>query len=129
MSTQTTTDRRTSTSRRTAVSATAVIAAAMTIAAAAAPASARPYDGPFPNPAKHPIAAWDTTWAAPAAVSRVGTQVVRCDTGEGNLGGAGRAAPTTLPQVTTCARATGPSSTPAPASAAMAHQLERDLLR
>lgn len=111
-------------STKTTITATTLIAATIGLLSAAAPASARPDDGPFPNPAKHPIAAWDTTWAAPAAVSRVGTQLVRCDTGEGNLAGAGKTAPTSLPQVTTCAR----TNHPAPAATA-AHQLEHDPLR
>lgn len=113
---------------RTAITASTLIAASIGLLSAATPAAARPYDGPFPNPAKHPVAGWDTTWAAPAAVARVGTQLVRCDTGEGNLAGQGMPAPTTLPQVTTCALARAGSSAAA-MSAASAHQLERDLLR
>jgi hypothetical protein len=43
--------------------------------------------------------------AAPA-VARIGGQIVRCDTGEGNLGGSEARAPLTLPEVTTCSHGT-----------------------
>lgn len=58
-------------------------------------------------------------------LARIGGQIVRCDTGEGNLGGAGAEAPLTLPAVTTC----NPSTPAGPGSAAQARQLEHDPLR
>jgi len=115
---------------RTTLTVTA-IAAAIAVGAAAALASARPDNDPFPGghstALNHtPAATWDTAWAAPSAVSRIGTQVVRCDSGEGNLGGAGTPAPATLPSITTCT----PASWTVPAvSAAVARQLEHDPLR
>jgi hypothetical protein len=65
-------------------------------------------------------------WRAAPAVARIGGLIVRCDTGEGNLGGAGVLPPLTLPEVTTC-NPGRPS--PAPASAYQARQLEHDPLR
>lgn len=63
--------------------------------------------------------------AAPA-IARIGGLIVRCDTGEGNLGGAGALAPLTLAEVTTCSPA---RPTPASALAQQARQLEHDPLR
>lgn len=62
--------------------------------------------------------------AAPVTVARIGTQIVRCDTGEGNLGGAGATAPLTLPVVSSCAPTN--VDTVAPASV---RRLEHDPLR
>jgi len=69
---------------------------------------------------------WAAAWqAAPVTVARIDNQIIRCDTGEGNLGGAGARAPLTLPSVTTCS----PSTAIASPSAEQARQLERDPLR
>jgi hypothetical protein len=57
-------------------------------------------------------------------IARIGAQIVRCDTGEGNLSGAGALAPLTLSDITTCSQAIPTSS-----SAAQARQLEHDPLR
>lgn len=64
-------------------------------------------------------------YPARLTLARIGGQIVRCDTGEGNLGGAGTEAPLTLPAVTTC----NPSNPGEPATAAQARQLEHDPLR
>lgn len=76
----------------------------------------------------HPDAGFDTgstrvSTTAPT-VARIGDQIVRCDTGEGNLSGAGALAPLTLTDITTCSPVT-----PTPPSAAQARRLEHDPLR
>lgn len=55
---------------------------------AATKACARTYDGLLPTPAERPVTGGDTTWTAPAAAARVGTRLLRCNTGESYLGGA-----------------------------------------
>ena len=65
-----------------------------------------------------------TVTSAPA-VARVGDQIVRCETGEGNLSGAGVPAPLTLTDVTSCR----PGATASNSSAGRARQLEHDPMR
>jgi hypothetical protein len=63
-------------------------------------ASARPNAG-IDTGSSHPASA-PRPVVSSLTIARIGTQIVRCDTGEGNLGGAGAAAPLTLPEVTSC---------------------------
>ena len=83
------------------------------------PASAHPDNGSIDTGSS-------ALWHAAPAVARVGGFIVRCDTGEGNLGGAGALPPLTLPEVTTC-NPGRPAE--APASAQQARRLEHDPLR
>jgi hypothetical protein len=116
--TATTTRRTARRTRRplTLLTAAGVAALALTCSSGT-PALARQGVGSEPG-----SAAWQP---APVTVARIDRQVIRCDTGEGNLGGAGARAPLTLPFVATC----NPSAPVAQASAAQARQLEHDLLR
>ena len=105
--------------RHTMSLATLTVLTGLALSGVATPATARPEVGPHPDQPQ-------TFPAAPPSVGRIGRQIVRCDTGEGNLGGAGVTAPATLPNITTCV----PASWVVPAvSAAAARQLEHDLLR
>lgn len=101
---------------RLALAAAAGITGLVLTCTAAGVASARPDSGIDTSPT--------SVSATVPAVGRIGAQIVRCDTGEGNLSGAGALAPRTLPDITTCSPAT-----PTPPSAAQARQLEHDPLR
>jgi len=68
---------------------------ATTMSAAARPDAGIDTGSSHPAPAPRPVVSRLT-------VERIGTQIVRCDTGEGNLGGAGAPAPLTLPEVISC---------------------------
>jgi hypothetical protein len=102
--------------RRLALAAAAGVTGLVLVGSTAGDASARPESG---------IDTRSTTVLTTApTVARIGAQIVRCDTGEGNLSGAGALAPLTLSDITTCSPAS-----PAPPSAAEARQLEHDPLR
>lgn len=54
----------------------------LALSSVATPATARPEAGPRPGQPVESV-------AAPLSVGRIGRQIVRCDSGEGNLSGAG----------------------------------------
>jgi hypothetical protein len=111
------------TTARTLTVATATLTLSI---AAALPALARQDPGVDAVPATRPAA---YQREAPAALGRIGTQVVRCDTGEGNLSGAGAPAPWTLPTITSCSPITPITPVEPPMSPAKARQLAHELVR
>ena len=101
---------------RAALVAAAGIAGLVVAGSTVADASARPESGIDSRSITLPTTV--------PAVARIGAQIVRCNTGEGNLSGAGALAPLTLTDIITC-RLNSPSLP----SAAQARQLEHDPLR
>ena len=101
---------------RAALVAAAGIAGLVVAGSTAADATARPESGIDTRSVTLPTTV--------PAVARIGAQIVRCDTGEGNLSGAGALAPLTLTDIITCRR-----NSPTLPSAAQARQLEHDPLR